>query len=100
MFHLNTENDSGENVYVSVPHGIEIKHLVANLQNLTVSANIILGLRCFIRTSVTILEVILGPPDWELAISRTPVIFIRFPDNTVLGGVLHPLHSLVPSYVV
>lgn len=85
---------------MSVPHGSETKRLVANIQNLTVSANNILEPQCFIREGVSILHAILQPPNWKVAVPETTAIFVRLSDHTVLGGVLHPWNSLVPAWVI
>lgn len=86
MFQMNTEYNSEENVYISVPHGFRSKSYVANLRNLTVSANIILELRCFIRGSHTVLTALLVPPNYNVAVLGNPVIFVRLPAIFFIGS--------------
>lgn len=102
MLQPETQRNSEVHVYVSVPKAANNKRKTASLEILNVNLHNILESRCFIKGENFLLTATLGPPDWEVVVPGTPVIFVRMPgSHSILTGLLHYCDdiSILPEWV-
>lgn len=94
-----SEHQSEVHAFVYLPQERGFYRFISNLQTVNIQATIVESC-VYLKGDNVLYWAVLVPDVLDAAVSASPVILVRFKNNTNLTGVLRPWNGPVPTWVV